>query len=183
MGVVLENPPEGFVVLSDQRVFIRAFDAPTTMSVGYRATDGFTESDPATIRVTVEAKVGNDPPVAVDDVAEVTVGSLLSFDVLYNDFDPNGDRLVLASVSTEAEGAVVTWTADGLVSFAATEPGLQEVSYVVSDGSSTAEAILEIDVVEVGADNRAPLVINDFVSTLAEQPIRCLLYTSPSPRD
>ncbi len=172
LGVVLEDPPEGFVVLSDQRVFIRAFDAPTTVMVGYRATDGFTESNRATIQVTVEAKAGNDPPIAVDDVAEVTVGSLLSFDVLYNDYDPNGDRLVLADVSTEAEGAVVTWTADGLVSFAATESGIQEVAYVVSDGSATAEGMLEIDVVEVGTDNRAPLVINDFVSTLAEQPIR-----------
>ena len=172
LGVILEDPPDGVALLSDQRIFIEPQSGPTTISVSYRASDGLALSNLAVLRVTIEDKNGNTAPTAVDDFATATVGAPLLFDVLYNDRDDEGDALVLSSLQIdEDEPVVASFTSDGLVTVTALSSGETEIEYTVSDGAQTADATLIISAVAPGEDNRSPEAINDFVSTLVDVPI------------
>ena len=172
LGVVLENPPEGIALLSDQRVFIEPQTRPTTISLSYRATDGLALSNLAVLRVSIETKVANTAPVAVDDFADTTVDAPLLFDVLYNDLDAEGDALVLTSVQIDEEDPIVaSFTSDGLVTVTALSSGETEVEYEVSDGTDTSSGTLVVTALPAGEDNRPPEAVNDFVSTLIDVPI------------
>lgn len=172
LGVILEDPPEGVALLSDQRVFIEPQSAPTTFSVSYRASDGRALSNVAVLRVTIEDKVANTPPTAVDDFADTTVDAPLLFDVLYNDRDAEGDALVLASLQIEEDDPIVaSFTSDGLVTITALSPGETDIEYTVSDGTDTATGMLIVTAMALGDDNRSPEAVNDFVSTLIDVPI------------
>ncbi|HEY8558191.1 MAG TPA: Ig-like domain-containing protein, partial [Actinomycetes bacterium] len=60
----------------------------------YRASDGTTESSPATVAITVSAV--NDAPTAAADTystAEDTTRTVIAPGVLANDGDPDGDQL------------------------------------------------------------------------------------------
>jgi len=54
--------------------------------------------------VAMTAMNGNEPPVAVDNVASVDEDGMVSVDVLANDRDPEGGPLTLRSVATPARG-------------------------------------------------------------------------------
>jgi hypothetical protein len=101
------------------------------------------------------------PPVAVDDDLGARPGRTTALPVLLNDHDPNGDVLVIDSVTpVDAEvGAVdVVDAGQGLqLALAAGASGTVRFSYVVSDGRG-GTATAEVRVAVRGADENAPPV-------------------------
>ena len=107
----------------------------------------------------------NDPPLAVDDVAETVEGTAVFIDVLANDSDPNGDTLTVVEVSAPAHGTAVV-AAAGTMEYTP-EPdfhGTDRFTYVVGDGSGlTARAAVEVTVLPV---NDPPLAVDDAAETV-----------------
>ena len=106
-------------------------------SFSYRANDGTSDSNPATVTITVNAV--NDAPAAADDSAvadedaslEITAAVLLA-----NDSDVDFDTLSIASVTQPSSGTL-TDNGDGTYTYT---PGLNfhgsdSFSYTVSDGN------------------------------------------------
>ena len=83
----------------------------------------------ATATVDITVKPIPDPPQAVDDFAFVTANTPEVIDVLENDFDPDGDGLVVSAVSAPTNG---TATTDGL-----TVTYTPDTDFLGGDGSST----------------------------------------------
>lgn len=76
----------------------------------------------------------NRSPLANDDIVALEKSST-AFNVLANDTDADGDRLIIIEAS--AKFGAVAFTTDGLVSYAQT-PGparADKITYVVSDSS------------------------------------------------
>ncbi|MEM7262871.1 MAG: Ig-like domain-containing protein [Planctomycetota bacterium] len=96
---------------------------------------------------------GNQPPVAVDDVAYVAPGCAIertaNDGVLSNDSDPEGSQLIATLLSAPAFG-VVTLEEDG--AFEYTHGGGPETTdqftYEVSDGASTSSATVTVTIGE-----------------------------------
>lgn len=77
---------------------------------------------------------GDQPPIAVDDVATARWGTTVVVDVLANDWDPDGDDLTVVSVTSPSFGTTalvsgeVTYRPDG------SQVGDDSFEYTVSDG-------------------------------------------------
>lgn len=117
-----------------------------TETFTYTVSDGNGGSSTATVSVTVnEAYVENQAPIAVNDSVTLTSKDSITIAVLANDSDPEGDTLLLASVTTAAKGTVIK-NSDGTITYI---PGSRfknsdSFSYTVSDGEKTATATVSI---------------------------------------
>jgi hypothetical protein len=114
--------------------------APTFSGVDeftYTVSDSRGGSDTGTVSVTVKRLPVNEPPIAVDDFGSTMQGASLVMNVLGNDWDPDGDPLMVSSFDpgTEAGGAV-DCTTSGACTFTprAGFTGTDRFSYVISDG-------------------------------------------------
>jgi len=112
------------------------------------------------------------PPVAVDDDLGARPGRTSPLPVLLNDHDPNGDVLVIDSVTPvdAAVGAVdVVDEGQGLqLALAPTARGTVRLSYVVSDGrGGTATADVRVAVRDAD-DNSPPVQTRPATGTVAE---------------
>ncbi|WP_302471116.1 tandem-95 repeat protein [Vibrio antiquarius] len=118
---------------------------------------------------TVEVNVTpvNDAPVAKDDIATTQEDTAVTIDVLPNDTDVDGDKLSIQSASVpEAQGTVEI--ADGKLVFTPAENfhGDAEITYIVTDGSLTDQATVNVT---VNAVNDTPAVESSIADqTLAE---------------
>jgi uncharacterized repeat protein (TIGR01451 family) len=106
-------------------------------SFTYRANDGMTNSDIATVTITVLGT--NDPPVAQDDqytTPEDTVVLVTAPGVLLNDSDPDGD-LVTAVFATAPANGLLTLISNGGFSYTpnANFNGLDTFTYRANDGA------------------------------------------------
>jgi hypothetical protein len=98
--------------------------------------------------------------------ATVEEGSAISYNVLGDWWDPDGDQLVLASAV--ADKGEVAATPDGVVRYSANgvAPGPQPVAVTMTDGVATTTETLEV-MVKANGSSIAPVVSNDFL-TLVE---------------
>ena len=73
---------------------------PATIAFSYTVSDGrgATASAQRRRRGRRATTPSNRPPVAMTDIAEVRGGASASFNVLNNDYDPDGDTFVLSDV-------------------------------------------------------------------------------------
>jgi len=106
---------------------------------GYTVFDG-TGSDTATVDVAVG--VANYPPQGVADTATTTAAAPVTIPVLANDFDLDGDSLVIGTAdSISIYGGSVTINADNTLKFSPgtgmTPPYDDFFTYTASDGAST----------------------------------------------
>ncbi len=88
-------------------------------------------------RITITVLPVNDPPVAVDDAQVIKDGELeIVIDVLDNDFDLDGDVIVLQGATSPANGTVVL-NADGTITYIPnpTFVGVDTFKYEICDGS------------------------------------------------
>ncbi len=98
----------------------------------FKANDGEADSNVATVSITVHT--ANDAPTAVDDAVTTVEDTAVTVDVLANDSDPEGDALVVGSVTQPANGTVVnngtsvTYTPD--LNFY----GVDTLTYTADDG-------------------------------------------------
>jgi len=122
-------------------------------SFSYRVTDGFLQSDTATVRI----EVANTAPATTNDMFPVIAGEILTVEapgVLQNDVDVDGEVLSATLASDVAHG----WLAlesDGSFTY---EPdagysGLDSFTYAVSDGISQTHATAYVQVIGSGSDD------------------------------
>lgn len=134
-----------------------------TDSFTFKVNDGRADSDEATASITITPV--NDPPsthgdsiTTKEDAAPVTV------DVLANDVDPDGRRLMIIDATQGANGSV-TINTDGTLMYAPNKnfSGTDTFNYTVSDGESgTATAAVSVVVEPV---NDAPVITSRPVET------------------
>jgi Ca2+-binding RTX toxin-like protein len=139
-----------------------------TDTISYTVDDGNGGTDTAEVTVTVNAV--NDAPVALDDTAETDEDTSVTFDVLGNDADVEGDALTVVS-ATAANGTVTIGT-DGTLTYTGNADfnGTDTISYTVDDGNGgtgTAEVA-----VTVNAVNDGPLATDDTVTADEDVPVR-----------
>ncbi|MDW1637100.1 MULTISPECIES: tandem-95 repeat protein [unclassified Vibrio] len=143
-----------------------------TPNDNYHGTDSFTYivtsggvSESTTVNVDVTPV--NDAPVAKDDTAVTDEDTPVTIDVLPNDTDIDGDKLSIESASVpEAQGTVEI--VDGKLVFTPAENfhGDAEITYIVTDGALTDQAMVNVT---VNAVNDTPVVESSIADqTLAE---------------
>ena len=111
----------------------------------------------AETRVAVKITNVNEPPEAEDDEAATDEDHAVTVDVLANDTDPDGDRLLVESVSAAAHGTATVAAGGVLYTPEPNYHGADRFTYVVSDGNGeTAEARVDVTVLPVN-DAPAPV--------------------------
>ena len=114
----------------------------------------------------------NRAPEAFDDTIEVVAGSApLVLDVLDNDSDPDGDRILVTQVGTPSSGEAAVVDGGGAVEFTPpASPGTADggpaelaFNYSIDDGrGGTASATVEVVVIP-STDPAAPIAVDDQV--------------------
>lgn len=125
-------------------------DATGTAEFTYTVDDGRGTSAPstATVRLTVRSDGENGPPVQVrEGAALVEQGGAVTYDVLADFLDPDGDPLLLTGAVVDGGGTVrtrqdgeLTFTSDG------SALGRVQVRVTVSDGREAADGVVWLDV-------------------------------------
>jgi len=98
----------------------------------------------------------NAAPAASDDTATVRAGEAVTIDVLANDGDPDGDRLVIVETTAPAHGDLVD-AGDGALTYTpvAGFAGQDRFTYTVTDGVLSDTAVVDVTVTEAPAENEA----------------------------
>jgi VCBS repeat-containing protein len=123
-------------------------------SFTYKVNDGFRDSPPATVNITVNPI--NDAPVTVADNYSMTEGQVLTTTiatgVLANDIDPEGNTMTVSLVQGQnVTNGTLTLNPDGTFTYtpAVGFVGTDEFKYVVSDGIlASAATIVQITVAD-----------------------------------
>ncbi|WP_461472249.1 Ig-like domain-containing protein [Microbacterium sp. HJ5] len=128
-------------------------NASGTTSFTYGIDDGRGGTDTATVTLSVHDWSVNAPPVQkrVTNVV-VEAGGVVSYNVLPDWIDPDGDELFLLGV-TPAPGDEADFTADGRITYRAVggTQGRKDVQISVSDGNEPAAGVVRFDVRPVGS--------------------------------
>jgi hypothetical protein len=125
-----------------------------TLTAQVVVNDGELDSNVLTFQVQVIAV--NDAPTANDDTASIQQNSAATtIDVLNNDNDVDMDELSIASFSYSGQGDVAVLNHQLTYTPAVGFTGSESIVYVVSDGTLTDEAILNVQV------NSVPVVSGD----------------------
>ncbi|POH61992.1 hypothetical protein C3B59_15630 [Cryobacterium zongtaii] len=144
--------------------FTPAEDAAGTVSFRYTVADGRGAVAEAQVNVTMRPMEENLAPVSNRAGAiSVEQGQLVSYNVLSDWIDPDGDDIYLVSASpTTGDG--VRFGPEGFVTFESktAELGVKEVQFVISDGLLTATGVLTVDVKAPGSLN--PIGTPDFTT-------------------
>ncbi|MGI6879084.1 Ig-like domain-containing protein [Microbacterium sp. gxy059] len=128
-------------------------EATGTGTFSYTVEDGRGGSDTGRVTFSVQSDEQNQAPVQkpLQPTVAVETGGSVTYNVLPDWIDPDGDDIFLAGV-TPAEGDEVTFTADGQVTYHARsgQEGPIEVDVSISDGRAEATGSLALDVRPVG---------------------------------
>ncbi|EHK2874424.1 tandem-95 repeat protein, partial [Vibrio parahaemolyticus] len=145
-----------------------------TPNDNYHGADSFTYivtsggvSESTTVNVDVTPV--NDAPMAKDDIATTQEDTAVTIDVLPNDSDVDGDKLLIQSASApEAQGKVEI--VDGKLVFTPAENfnGDAEITYTVTDGALTDQATVKVT---VNAVNDTPIIKVDAVESITEDAV------------
>lgn len=168
-GTLILNPDGSFTYTPDENY-------AGTDSFTYTASDGTTDSNEATVTITINPV--NDAPAASDDTYTTSEGTPLSVPesgVLANDQDPDGDALT-AVPADPAQHGTVALNSDGSFTYTP-DPGFSGTdtfTYRASDG--TADSNVATVTVTVIAVNHPPAATDD-VCTLEQD----TTHTEPVP--
>jgi hypothetical protein len=115
----------------------------------------------------------DDPPVAVDDSVTARSGASVPVQVTLNDYDPDGEAIVVSSVGAPGHGSVHIGTASTVVY--TPEPGyvgVDRFDYSVVDGAgNSASATVVVDLLAPGSVNKPPVGVADTAETGAGVPV------------
>ncbi|WP_156760754.1 Ig-like domain-containing protein [Microbacterium karelineae] len=124
-----------------------------TESFRYTVDDGRGASDSATVEITARGADENAAPEQkkLRPTVAVETGGSVTYNVLPDWIDPDGDDVFLANV-VAAEGDEVDFTADGQITYRALAAyeGPLDIDVTVSDGETSATGELSLDVQPVG---------------------------------
>ena len=159
----MTTPVLGIAVRDGSRVTFEAGDVPGAVSIAFQVGDAQNGVTPARLNIRI-VEPDPEPPVAVDDALTITGPAVpVTFDVLANDSDPDGERAELAVVSATVETgeAVAAIVGRSVVVTAAPEyVGVVRVGYRIEDADglgATAAATLTV----LEAPNRPPTAVDD----------------------
>jgi len=145
----------------------------------YTISDGSGETATATVNVAIAAV--NDPPIAQDDAQTTREDSPVTILVLSNDTDPDGNVLVVQSVTQPLHGTVVS---SGTSAIYAPDPnyfGVDSFTYIISDGNGgRSTAVVTIEVLPV---NDPPVAQDDSQTTREDSPVAILVLSNDSDPD
>lgn len=128
----------------------------------YTITDGTVD---VVVDVEVVVGVANDTPIAVDDsvtTTEDTAITIPSTTLLANDNDPDGDTLTISAVSGAQGGTVSLNGGNPIFTPAANSTTAGSFVYTVSDGTSSDQATVTVNITAV---NDGPDAVNDTATT------------------
>ncbi|HSL32826.1 MAG TPA: Ig-like domain-containing protein, partial [Candidatus Limnocylindrales bacterium] len=133
-----------------------------TDAFAYTVRDDVGAIDVASVTVTIDPV--NDPPAAVDDVAQTIEATAVDIAVLANDADVDGDTLAVSEL-TQGQSGTVSANADGTLRYTPTAGflGTDHFTYTVSDGAGGSDGA-EV-AVSVVAGNRPPVAGDDTAIT------------------
>jgi hypothetical protein len=105
------------------------------------------------------------PPVAVDDELGARPGRTTSLPVLLNDYDPNGDPIIVSEVGAISKSAGrVAIVADGQrlqVALSSRATGTVSFQYTITDGNGGSDTATVRITVQPDSENEAPRQIRD----------------------
>ena len=136
-------------------------------SFSYKANDGSLDSNVASVTIAVAAV--NDAPVAVDNIYDVTVGTILSVaaqGVLANDGDVDGDGLNAVLATAPATGSVAL-NADGSFDYnpgGAVAGDVTSFTYFANDGAENSAVAATVTININAAVNTAPIAVDDAIT-------------------
>ncbi|WP_139006583.1 Ig-like domain-containing protein [Arthrobacter crystallopoietes] len=145
---------------------------PGTRSFRYQADDGRGGTADADVTLRIRGDDENGAPQQKrKTIIQLEQGKSITRNVLNDWTDPDGDDLYLDEGSAPGDNQVAV-RRDGLLTFqdAGDEPGRKDVGISVSDGRSTTEGVVTIDVRPAGS--LAPVANADHVSVVAGQDLR-----------
>ncbi|SLN69235.1 Ig-like domain-containing protein [Oceanibacterium hippocampi] len=132
-------------------------------SFTYEISDGRGGSSTATVELNVTAV--NQAPEAAADAVAAKAGQPVTFDVLANDSDADGDVLTVSGIASQPSHGVVTVNGNGTITYVPADgyTGEDSFSYRVSDGNGgSSVATVRIDVAAV---NVGPTASDDVATT------------------
>ena len=116
-----------------------------TRTFTFKASDGQAGSNVATVTITIHPT--NDAPTAADDYAATDPGQAVTFDVLANDGDLDGDALTISAPGTPAHGTAEVVAGKLRYTPAAGFTGIDVFAYTARDPSgATATANVHVGV-------------------------------------
>ncbi|MHA2022009.1 MAG: tandem-95 repeat protein, partial [Candidatus Thorarchaeota archaeon] len=129
----------------------------------YWVFDGLDHSNVVTVTIFVNSV--NDAPIANDDAYTTTEDTLLRvllLGVIENDFDADGDPLMIATVLDPSHG-LLTMYPNGSFTYLPNPNwfGIDTFEYAITDG--TADSNFAIVTIEVLPVNDVPVAVNDYV--------------------
>lgn len=140
-------------------------------SFQYTITDGRQAFASAPVNVTIRPLTVNvAPAVTRSSTIAVEVGQTISYDVLNDWNDPDGDDIYLVNASPTTPDSV-QFTPDGHITFTSKtgQTGTKQVTFTVSDGHATATGTLEVNVMPAGSMD--PVAVPDFAQTTTGLPV------------
>lgn len=146
----------------------------------YETCDGVSGCDQATVFIVVyNIPVSNDPPVANDDFNSAQVAHPSMGNVLNNDYDVNGDPIIINPVPVDApDNGSLTFNADGSYIYIPDQEffGVDTFVYEICDSHglcSEADVFIEVYPFPYEAinSNLRPFAGDDAVATFVDQPI------------
>ena len=146
--------PEGRITVEDDGT-----QGPRKAELKVFLTDGRARTE-TTTTVTVKPRVQL-PPYANADFAKARVGERVEVKPLLNDLDPNDDQLFVSAVGKSTLGRFSGDYSGGSLTFEGRKPGIEYVDYSVSDGPSSADGVIRIDVVADDSSQAGPVPDDD----------------------
>lgn len=138
----------------------------------YTASDGRGGQSSAKVTVAIHPMTENNAPKVVRQTKlTVTAGKKVSYNVLTDWRDPDGDTIFLTAADPGSDEDSVQILADGSLTFqdGGKSTGVKAIKITVSDGQTTAEGTVQVTVLPAG--NRPPVTVNDLVSGQVGTPI------------
>ncbi len=115
----------------------------------------------------------NDKPIAADDTASTTVNTQLTVDVIANDYDPDGDNLIVGIITPPQQGTTTINSNSISYTPGTGYIGFDTMYYRICDTGAPSlcdTARLVIRVIS-GSANQAPVAINDSATTYVNIPV------------
>ena len=158
------------------RITVNSSDVSDTYEFRYEISDGFHSATGLVVVRAVLVGGDNQPPVLTADSAEVHAGGAITIPVLENDYDPDGDVLVLEGAEVrEPQGVGYFVVRDEKLRFLAPVDftGTVTGTYTVFDGSDRVSETVKIRVKEASAENNlAPRPPDIEARTFSGQEVR-----------
>jgi len=162
-GSILYTPNTGFVGTD---TFVYGICDDGTPSLCAQTT--------VTIRVLEEPRPGNDPPFAGDDFALTAMNNPVGGNILLNDYDPNGDNIILNTVPTTppSNGSVIIQPNGNYVYTPNNDyVGPDQFVYRICDDGTPSLCASATVYITVYPGNNPPVAVDDINSTLVNIPV------------